>query len=286
MFSRFVCLLLAITFFLLHAEHSKEPLYTQAGRLVIRLEQALPAGGFKPVGTAFFVQDSQKRIYIVTARHVVSGRADLRARVPSFLTASGKTDVIELRLPGSRWIFHEDEGDEKTMAIDVAVMKLPGIKDRGIVTLLYCAKDCPKDEYNQLAADPEPPDQVVIFGFPEDLGFTLKEPRPMGRMGAVALTADEPYISTLLPDKTRKFFAKGAFLIDARMFGGNSGSPIIVYGTFKQLTLAGLVTASNRDFDFGIGTPVSQIAQTIDRAQNSDGQFPAWHHLILPAPTK
>src|SRR5579863_7304395 len=250
-------------------ETSKESFYTQAERLVVRLEQTLPSGQHAPVGTGFFVQDEANHFFIVTARHVASAGLDLRALVPTFLSATGKTDLVELRLPSSGWIYHENAGDDKTLPVDVAVMKIPGVKDRGVITFLYCPHDCPKDEYNQLSDNPQPPDEIVIFGFPADLGFTLKEPRPMTRAGVVALTAEDKFIYVDQPDGSKKLLNQGAYLVDARMFPGNSGGPVIVKNPFANIRLGGLVTATNRSLDYGIITPVSQIAQTLDKAKDS-----------------
>jgi len=255
----------------LHAQPSKENFYTQAERLVIHLERALPTGGYGPVGTGFFVRNEQNENFVVTARHVASLGVDLRARVPALLKTTGKTDVIELRLPSSNWVYHENAGDAQTMPVDVAVMKIAlPMNDREVVALRFCPNNCPKDEYNQLGADPLPPDQIIVFGFPENLGFTLKEQRPMTRIGVVSLTSDEPFISIDQPDGTKKLLTKGAYLVDARMFPGNSGGPVIVSNPFNPIRLGGLVSAVNRTLDYGVVTPVSQIAETLVRAKDAD----------------
>ncbi len=234
--TRFVSILLInISAATLTAQPSKENFYTQAERMVIHLERAGPSGGYVPVGTGFFVRNEKNDLFVVTARHVAGIGADLRARVPTSLVLDGKTDVVELRLPSAAWVYHQNNGGDKTLAVDVAVMKIPGVKDRGITALRYCPTDCPKDEYNQLADDPLPPDQIIIFGFPEDLGFTLKEQRPMARLGVVSLTADEEFILIDQPNGTQKLLPKGAYLIDARMFPGNSGGPVVVYNPLSLL---------------------------------------------------
>src|ERR1700728_130968 len=155
---------------ILCAETSKEAFYIQASRMVVRIDQDLGNGTVKLLGTGFFVQDEKGQLYIVSARHVVDCHCDLRARVPALVKATRKTEVIEVHLPSARWVFSASEGDQHTMNVDVAVMRLPDTKDRAIVTFRYCKQDCPKDEYNQLAADPVPPDQIVILGFPLDIG--------------------------------------------------------------------------------------------------------------------
>jgi hypothetical protein len=60
---------------------------------------------------------------------------------------------------------------------------------------MYCPKECPQEKYNQLANDDiGPPEHVVIFGFPLDIGISLKEPRPLGCGGIVALKTNEEFI--------------------------------------------------------------------------------------------
>ena len=262
------------------AQASKENFYTQAERLVIHLERSLPTGGYTPVGTGFFVRNEQNEIFVVTARHVASLGVDLRARVPALLIATGKTDVVELKLPSPKWVYHDENApDAQTMPVDVAVMKIGGVQDRQITAFRYCDKNCPKDEYNQLADDPLPPDQIIIFGFPVDLGFTLKEQRPMTRVGVVSLTSDDQFISIDQPDGSHKLLPKGAYLVDARMFPGNSGGPVIVSNPLSKLRLGGLVSATNRNLDYGIVTPVSQITETLERAKDAKAHMEAWFLL-------
>jgi len=114
-----------------------------------------------------------------------------------------------------------------------------------------------------------PPDQIIIFGFPVDLGFTLKEQRPMTRVDVVSMTSDDQFISIDQPDGSHKLLPKGAYLVDARMFPGNSGGPVVVTNPFNPLRLGGLVSATNRTLDYGIVTPVSQIVETLERAKGS-----------------
>ena len=184
-------------------EKSTEPFYTQLSRLVIRLEhyefvkkegQSKESKVSGPDGTAFFVGD-QDYLFVVTARHVAAKDHDLHARVPALVDRTGKTEVVELRLPRSRWVFHPNTGDALTHPVDVAVMHLPRIQDRSIVKFQYCPKGCPEAEPTQLVDDAVPPNQVFIWGFPLDIGFGLKEPRPMGRQGMVALNAEERFLT-------------------------------------------------------------------------------------------
>jgi hypothetical protein len=51
-----------------------------------------------------------------------------------------------------------------------------------------------------------------------------------------------------------------------------------------QLRLGGLVSATNRNLDYGIITPVSQIVQTLERAKDANAQFDAWFSLDQAVP--
>jgi hypothetical protein len=276
---RILALLIAATCTPGYAEQSKENFYTQTERLVVHLERQVAPNTFVPAGTGFFVAAQDGSVFIVTARHVAE-IGDLRARVPALLSTSRSTDIVELRMPHDRWTFHPNSGDADVLPVDVAVMKVGGMKDREVVTFAYCPTKCPDGQYNQVASDPSPPDLVDIFGFPENLGFRLTEQRPMMRHGAVALVADHLFVSvSLAPNQAEKFVSKGAYLVDARMFPGNSGGPVIVANPLTPMRLGGLVTGTNTDLDYGIVTPVSQIAETIDAAKNTLPNVDAWWAL-------
>ncbi len=186
-----------------HAQPKQESFYTQAIRGVVRLEhhediklegQDSVVRTIRPDGTGFFIHTSDS-LFIVTAAHVARQNYDLHARVPVKQESGDKIEVWELRLPRSEWVFHPMKGDVKTHPVDVATMKIPSIKDWGTIAFRYCVKTCPEGQYNQLERDDiEPPDQVIVFGFPLDVGLILKEPRPMGRQGIVALRTNEEFI--------------------------------------------------------------------------------------------
>jgi hypothetical protein len=151
-----------------------------------------------------------------------------------------------------------------------------GIKDRAIVTFRYCTTACGTGEYNQVAQDPAPPDEVLIFGFPADVGFTLKEPRPMARFGIVALTTVDETAFTVTDQGQERVLPKGVYAVDAKMIGGNSGGPVVVMNPFQQLRLGGLVTAENQSLDFGVMTPVTQIAETLEQAKDTAADPTTW----------
>lgn len=251
-------------------EQAKESFYQQLTRLVIRLQNPSTEN---PLGTAFFVihRRDNKHYYVVTARHVVEKRLDVKARVPSQLKDSGKTEIIELRIPRDQWFFHPDstrktkfnDKEELLFPVDVAIAKLPAIADRRIRALAYCPLPCSPDEKESqfLSSDPEPPTRVIVWGFPVDIGFTLDEQRPLGRLGLIAMVANEPFIRTngILRDER-------VFLLDAPIFPGNSGGPVLTFPVIGKTRLAGLISASNPKLGFAIAEPVSRIAEVLDIA--------------------
>jgi hypothetical protein len=252
---------------------SKEQVFIQIERLTVRLEMKNNNGQYESRGTGFFVLDEKNQLYIVTARHVVLGAGNLRARVPSLVIANGKTENVVLKLPSDQWILGDDN-DKDLQPVDVAVMRLGGLKDRQIVSFLYCPTKCADGSYNQLADDPHPMDHVTVLGFPYDLGFQFKEQRPMVREGIVSFTSDESPFIKVAPDP--RYMRKGAFIIDCHVFGGNSGGPVLVSNPLAPITLGGLITGTNAALFFGFVTPTSHIRSVLDKAVNAAPNMSAW----------
>lgn len=272
---------------------STEPFYVQVGRGVFRLEhletisrkgQPKPDASFKSDGTAFAIRQND-RTFLVTARHVAEQPFDLQARVPARRNDTGATEVKELRIPKEAWGFHEQGPEERReetatvrlRGVDVAVAPLPGIKDCSFVVFESCSP-CPAGRSNQLAAvDTKPPASVLVAGFPGTLGFALREQRPMFRSGIVALVAGERF---LLVDGA--FADERSVIVDRRVQPGNSGSPVFSINQLSgQITLVGLVSATNEAWDYTIAEPASRIRETIERtiARPPTGA-PEWHLLV------
>jgi len=268
-------------------EAEKESFYTQATRAVIRLAhyeerraegQATATQRVVPDGTGFFVK-APGGLFVVTARHVVESPYDLHARVPT-RTPAGTIVVRELRFPRTRRRLHRDLGITTTWPVDVAAIK---VAVDGIVHFTHCTDDCGRDEHDHLEdVQAEPPDAIMVFAFPADIGLELKESRPMGRQGILALLADDEFIKITqqLPDGSivSKYAARGAFLMDVKVFGGNSGSPIIVgaeHLSRNKLHLLGLVIGTNDTQSFAIGLPVARIREVLDLAKDDATVIPA-----------
>ena len=251
------------------AGDNQESFYAKIGRTVIRLEyfaETRTEGNEKPVttnnpdGTGFFIY-SGNNLFLVTARHVVDTDHDLHARVNIINEATKKSAILLLRLPKKNWIFHPDNGNDKIDAVDVAVIKLPIPVIEGEFTNSFGAfiyePNNPKDSQLPIK-DALPPEQVVIFGFPGDIGFKLLEQRPMGRFGIIAMVTGEEFV------KVGNKFANGrCSLLDIKAFPGNSGSPVI--SATGNINLLGVLIASNSS-DIALIEPASRIREVLDIA--------------------
>jgi hypothetical protein len=176
-------------------------------------------------------------------------------------------EVVMLHLPRDQWVFHPESGDKDTHPVDVAVMKLNWIKDRNIKHFRYepaGSKD--KDENQVPEKDVDPPQPILVFGFPVDFGFNLLEQRPMGRSGIISMTTGKEFLKL----QDGRFFEERACIVDVPMFPGNSGSPVMnqLQITDTKPRLLGLVVASNNSLSFGIMEPASRIHETIDEARS------------------
>lgn len=259
-------------------EKKKEDLYSQLNRAIIRLEHVefvkkeaseTPLQQLKPNGTGFFVQYDRK-LFVVSARHVVEQPYDLQARVECMNNVSKQKEVILLKLYRDKWIFHPEVVDEDTHHVDVAAMRIKWIKDRSIKHFSYY-KDLPDKESknNFPEKDPVPPRAILVFGFPIDIGFELLAQRPFGRSGIISMQTGKKFLRMNLKGVT-KLAEERCYLIDAEIFPGNSGSPVINQTSFSdpRLKLLGLISAANFRLDFAVVEPVSRIRETIELAKD------------------
>jgi hypothetical protein len=219
----------------------------------------------KPDGTAFFVQ-SEEKLYVVTARHVAEKSYDMYAKVRSVNLKTGEIEVILLNLPRNRWVYHPRQGDADTRYVEVAVMKINWMLDHQVMTFLYEVERGKEKKENQLPLqDPEPPQPVLVFGFPSEIGFELTEQRPLGRLGIISMVAGNKFLKM-----EGKFVEERACLVDIEAFPGNSGSPVINQFnliTDPKIKLLGLLIGTNTRRHYAIIEPVSRIRETLEIAK-------------------
>ena len=261
-------------------QEEKESFYSKSNRLILRLEHSERTSvegsdhfieRSKPDGTAFFVQWNDE-LYVVTARHVAEKRYDLRAKVWSKLINSGEIKMVLLHLPKNRWVYHPAQGDAETRSVDVAAMKINWLQGHQVMTFLY-EGDGPKEgKGNQLSfQDPEPPQPVLVFGFPSEIGFELTEQKPLGRLGIISMVAGKKFIKM-----EGKFLEERACLIDIQAFPGNSGSPVINQfdpSRASPVKLLGVLFGTNPKRHYAVIEPVSRIRETLEiaRRQSLEG---------------
>jgi hypothetical protein len=252
----------------------KETFYSKSNRLIIQLEHSekITLEGSDKVkeqnisdGTAFFVQ-SKEELYVVTARHVAEKDYDMHAKVRSINLKTGEIEVIYLNLPRNRWVYHPRQGEADTRYVDVAVMKVNWMMDHQVMTFLYAMDKQKEAQGNQLPLlDPEPPQPVLVFGFPSEIGFELTERRPLGRLGIVSMVAGNKFLKM-----EGKFVEERACLIDIEAWPGNSGSPVINQFnliTNPQIKLLGILFGTNPRRHYSMIEPVSRIRETLEIAK-------------------
>lgn len=272
----------------------EESLYDQLTRAVIRLEyigitqkeQAAPQLRLE-TGTAFFVR-SGNELYVVSARHVVEKKYDLSSRVELLNVETKDTALFRLELPHSDWVYHPNNGDKDTHCVDVAAMKICIPTSHVPKCFRYEPADPNMKEQNQLpSVDAQPPEPILVFGFPSTIGFELLEQRPMVRLGIISMSAGKEFLRYTIDNdpNSLKFAEEKCCVVDARILSGNSGSPVmnqIRLGDSKP-KLLGLVTATSGALDFGIIEPVSRIRETLDIAK---GKFPSGRWTLFAKKTK
>ncbi len=252
----------------------KESFYSKSNRLILRLEhleKAAPESAgrvkehSKSDGTAFFVQWADE-LYVVTARHVTERGYELQAKVRVKDLRTGAIKVAFLNLPPKRWVYHPNQGDKDTRSVDVAAMKINWLENHQVMTFLYEMEGQKEGEGNQLSLqDPEPPQPVLVFGFPSEIGFELTEQRPMGRVGIVSMVAGHKFLKM-----EGKYVAERACLVDIGAFPGNSGSPVINQFSLQgetKVKLLGVLIGTNPKRRYAVMEPVSRVRETLEMAK-------------------
>ena len=228
---------------------------------------------WRTTGTGFFygrtVQDDpdplkrQYEIYLVTAKHVVqaflSANNDLSARVnPKEPASQGREFAIANRLqPGfGTWFCHPDQ------TIDVAAVQvsLPFLKAQGIEPNFFAADQHVANRELLTKLEVEAGDGIFVLGFPMGLSGAQRS-YVIVRQGAIAR------ISHMLGR------ASPTFMIDAFVFPGNSGGPVVlrpevtsILGTKSQTTayLIGFVTGYRPYIDTAVSQQTGQPRITFE----------------------
>ena len=183
--------------------------------------------GSIPVGTGFFVSvpfggdPNRGVVYVVTALHVLYGSRPthpLQARLnlhSDTWVESGQPRFIDIPIPTENWVEHATS--------DVAVAPMPN---------LLAAVDARWIDIGTLAGSSYIEQRGVGVG--EEVFFTglfSQHPgrqlfQPIVRFGNISMMPHEKVIVKIIPDTPVPI---DAYLVEARSWGGHSGSPAFVY---------------------------------------------------------
>jgi S1-C subfamily serine protease len=192
----------------------------------VAIEEA-QTGGYRTIGTGFFMAldygdrsasgAENYRLFLVTNRHVLTGRDDVVIRVN---TKDGAARRVCLALGagnGAKWAVHPDE------RVDVAVVLVNArvLLEAGTELGYFRPHDVAFVSTME-ALGIGPGEELFVLGFPMGMSGVERN-YVIARSGMIARLDDE----ILAASRT--------FLIDAAVFPGNSGGPVIVKPTSESL---------------------------------------------------
>ena len=225
------------------------------------IELTHPGENSGPVldGTGFFIK-SGRDLFVVSARHVVEKSYDLEARVRAKNRRTGNVAEFLLRLPGDGWVYHPNGGDRRTHYVDVAIMKIDSIPGHALEYFRYDAG--PPTASERSAGHMNVPLPVMVYGFFGDTGrrTTLI---PVPRLAIIPIKAHH-FVFRI---NNRKFAEGAAFLIDAGISRGNSGSPVLEsvpqHLFTRDMKIIGMVIGTNEQLACAVVEPASRIREAI-----------------------
>lgn len=220
-------------------------------------------------GTGFFYgyltkddAEPKKReyeIYLVTARHVVADRKNLKARVnPSVAGQAGQEfEIPSVPPPGhNTWFYHPDP------AIDVAAVRVDynSLNSAGLAVSFFEQDQHVVLRTDMPALETAAGDGVYVLGFPMGLAGSQRN-YVIVRQGVIAR------ISEMIDS------ASTTFMIDAFVFPGNSGGPVVLRPEFVSIegtkaygkaALIGLVTQSRNYVDTAVSLQTNRPRITFE----------------------
>ncbi len=239
----------------------------------VQIEQTLPDGE-RTIGTGFLISDptpdGKPRTVLVTANHVFS-------RMP------GRAAHIGYRLQGQdgAWTYDPQalvirQGDtplwrhHATRDVAAIVVKAPAAFAKAAIPLAWLASD---DTFSRYGVGPG--DEMMVLGYPQGLSANAAG-FPILRSGRVASPVDSPRVSP-------------TFLLDFRVFPGNSGGPVFLADPQRPDTasgqtapaqfVAGILTQqvelNNQRLEIGIVTEAPFIRQTLALLDQPGAAAPA-----------
>ncbi len=188
-------------------------------------------------GTGFLIirriDPTRGKIFLVTNKHVVHTDPQLREKA-AFLTVylnvrekdgtvAGKSFPVPLAEDNQRlWREHSDPNVD-VFAVDVTalIQSQPGIENRGADYSLFALPPILKEE------DITEGEEVLILGYPLGL-FHTRVHSPLVRQGIVSTKIGEKIRLRLPSPEGYRRVEIPAFLVDAAIIPGSSGSPVVL----------------------------------------------------------
>ena len=175
-------------------------------------------GAITPVGSCFFLGSDQepgqnffKKVYVVTARHVIDAFRDkgIEQTILRLNSRDANPPLITHVIPIQNWFVHSAG---KTIDVAIHEMAVPANMDQLVFPIqLGATKDTFKEHEVELG------EEVIVSGLFQH-HFGAKKNIPIIRVGNLAALNEEKV--------TIKGFGEiDAYLIEARSIGGLSGSP-------------------------------------------------------------
>jgi S1-C subfamily serine protease len=192
------------------------------GRSVVVVPGQQPA--WAPEASGFFFGDPadtetdpakhQYSIYLVTNRHVIANHDSITMRINAQRAGDPVQDLpLPLKNPdgSDAWISHPN------LAIDISVIRLNPqyLLEHGLTTSFFAGDEHAADKAKLKNIEMSVGEGVFVLGFPMGLSGSAKRNYVIARRGTIARISD-------LLDSTAP-----TFLIDALVFPGNSGGPVV-----------------------------------------------------------
>lgn len=221
----------------------------------------------RSTGTGFIInypaENGQIRPVLVTNKHVISGATEVALTMPAIgengQPARHGTKMSLTGFSSSSWVGHPDSG------VDIGVMffgsVLEAMKNNG-APAFYRAFEPGMLVSQEIANSLDAIEHVTMIGYPNGL-FDRSSMLPIARRGQTATPIFNDYNN--LP----------AFLIDASVFPGSSGSPVVLYDRGTYTTRDGTTHVGTRMALLGVVAAVHtrQVNGTVRMANAGVATF-------------